>query len=310
MKVEPTAVLKNVFLAPIFRMDSMENQEDHPMIASKFKKQSLLIFLIFGLFSWSAVSFGSTQSSKKLSGKDYWYYQALGKLEDIEEVSDKKIQAALILKNKRQMVFFNMNEIESSESRTLGYLRVCEELTEEYSNTKSVKQRKKIGAILEGLAGKDHKSWGGWGKWFKRFGKNLYFSRQHQKLVFQISGNYYWYLYLLKDGSLANIQDELDYLTGDYQDIHGRLPFIVKKEDIDNLQEKTKGYILATESFAQKTRESNGPEKKVGIYNFKRLTGIFFQSHMEMEAWLKKNKPFLQFSEKEGRLVVEQKPNQ
>jgi hypothetical protein len=138
------------------------------------------------------------------------------------------------------------------------------------------------------------------------FANNCSGESSSRQTPIKLSGEEYWYSFLLGGDALKETKElENGTLTGMYLTRHGYVPFIVSKKDINDPKSKTQGYIYYGNFYAywlmkDKKRESRERAKR----QLKIITGLDFNSKEEWERWAQKNRPYLQFSEKQGLLIV------
>ena len=109
---------------------------------------------------------------------------------------------------------------------------------------------------------------------------------------------------------LRNVKKNADgTLSGEIQSrgVHSSefIPFISQIKEINDPNEKKKGFIRACKGFALFMNNASSPEQKeIWREALKKFTGREFQTKKQWDEWLKANEKFLKFSEESGRLEV------
>ena len=121
----------------------------------------------------------------------------------------------------------------------------------------------------------------------------------------KLTGEEYWSIFA-NQGGMRNVrEDENGQVTGEMISMHGYVPFIATKSEIEKPGVRIAGYIRLCETLAAGIDRKHNLEGKNSFRSkLKRLTGVEFESREEFKKWLKANRKNLRFSEKLNRLEV------
>ena len=124
-------------------------------------------------------------------------------------------------------------------------------------------------------------------------------------LIEKLSGEMYWSFFAI-EGGLKNVRENKNgQVTGEMMTMHGYVPFIANKSEIEKPGARVAGYIVICEDFASRLDRKHDLEgQKLYRSQLKKLTGVEFKSSEDFREWLKANREFLRFSKKLNRLEV------
>jgi hypothetical protein len=119
----------------------------------------------------------------------------------------------------------------------------------------------------------------------------------------EMSAELYWYYE--KQGLLEGVETKDDEVTGYYFEKHGKSPFRIKSEYLNDQDSKNQGYLRVLDDLVSRVTYSSGNEAVMRAEaELQKMTGLKLKRE-EWDNWLNVNRNRLRWSRSENRFVLE-----